>query len=124
MGENNSDDRKKFFLWLGITIVWWLSPLDDSLEAFLGSFCLTDEVLLTIMTLYKGFRLFLGINCISGAKHYGKKFSNTITEDEKIAKAVNAAVDTVIDTKLSQLGTAEPLHKSNKAESVKDMNLF
>lgn len=124
MGENNSDDRKKFFLWLGITIVWWLSPLDDSLEAFLGPFCLTDEVLLTIITFYKGFRCFLGNNSISGAKYYGKKFSSTITSDEKIAKAVNATVDTIVDTKLSQLGAAEPLHKSNKTESIKDMNLF
>lgn len=120
--------KKKFIIWLVIAIVWWISPLDDLIEAGGGPLAFLDEIGLSSVAIYKGFRAFLKTNVTSGAKMFasiglqkvnnksavvGKQLSNVVTS-EKIEK--------VVDT----VGKQAPL-KSNKvtdASDIQDMSLF
>lgn len=124
MKLDSLDDKKKFFIWLLITIVWWISPIDDTIESFLGPFCLTDEVLLTVVTCYKGFRTFLKTNTESGAKYYGKKLSHSVVKDPKIVNSVDATIDTIVASKSEQMGNSEPLKREKSVNNMGNMDLF
>ena len=128
--ENNNDEMKQFFIWLVITIVWWISPLDDTIEAALTGpaafLALSDEIVFTIITAFHGFRQFLGAKAISGAKYYVGKATNKVITNTEVANKVNKVLDSTIDKKMTQLGNSTPLQKSKPKndKSVDDMNLF
>jgi hypothetical protein len=46
-------ERRSAVIWLIVTVFWFLCPIDDAVEAFLGPFALSDEVMLSIITFLK-----------------------------------------------------------------------
>lgn len=52
MQDNDQDIRKArrvTVLSVLLCIIWWISPLDDALEAFMGPFAISDEIIFTVV---------------------------------------------------------------------------